>query len=215
MANSIYEPLPIVSTRLHEVNLLDPDPATINLNEIATSLARVTRYSGHSTKNVSVLAHTFICDRYLRDMMHIDDPLIRLAVLLHDAHEAYVGDTVRPLKREINRRSAGFLTTLENGLDRAIWRSLGLDMALVTEDIKAIVKEADNAALAIEVQTAWPELKASGRWGGLEDYPEFPQEALRIAYSDIWSVNKGGHAMKIYYVREIHKCVEAMEINNG
>ena len=62
--------------------------------DIAHALAHVCRYGGHSLRFYSVAEHCVALSRAV-------SPGAALWALLHDAAEAYVGDMVRPLKRQL------------------------------------------------------------------------------------------------------------------
>lgn len=68
----------------------------IDLWDIATSLSRQCRYNGHVWGFLSVARHSIWVSECLGDHGH--GPVVRLAGLLHDAAEAYLGDMIRPLK---------------------------------------------------------------------------------------------------------------------
>jgi 5'-deoxynucleotidase YfbR-like HD superfamily hydrolase len=79
------------------VNLMDPDPDTILIEDIAHGLANNCRWNGHSQKFWSVAQHC--C------MMFDKAPYNqRLSYLFHDAEEAYWGDMIRPLKNVIREK---------------------------------------------------------------------------------------------------------------
>lgn len=86
------------------VDLSKPSPASIDINDIAHHLAGINRYNG-GTHGYSVAQHSCILHDIQRvvhaDCGHSPDDmsLLMLAALLHDAHEAYVGDFVNPCKQ--------------------------------------------------------------------------------------------------------------------
>lgn len=73
------------------VDILNLQPDDIDIEDIAMSLARQPRFNGHTTKFYSVAQHCVLASQ----LGVYND---RLAILLHDAAEAYVGDIVTPLK---------------------------------------------------------------------------------------------------------------------
>jgi len=183
MALSVNNPIPTVSTRNCDVNLMDPDPATIRLDDMAHALGHLTRYTGHSDYPIPVLRHLGVCDAWASLVEDISDPLTRLALLLHDAHEAYMGDWATPLKREINRVSNGAITAMEQRLDKAIWASLGLGGIILPKEVTDVVHKIDRCALSAEVRVGFPVLVAEGRWN-VEQLPTVPQDffpAVRYA----------------------------------
>jgi hypothetical protein len=86
-------------------DLLNPDPSRLNPREIAYHLARINRFVGAS--DISVAEHCVRGAQYILDHGHLlmpgaDQATITgtaYAFLLHDAHEAIVGDVSSPAKR--------------------------------------------------------------------------------------------------------------------
>lgn len=68
---------------------LDPRPEDIDIDDIAYALAGTFRFRGHS--RITVAQHSVA-------VAHAVPRRWRLAALLHDAAEAYLGDLPRPLK---------------------------------------------------------------------------------------------------------------------
>lgn len=78
-------------------DLLKPDPAQVDFDiDIAEALARIPRYTGHVRPGpYSVAQHCVVgADIVFRDT---DDRIAAAAFLLHDAHEAYIGDIATPV----------------------------------------------------------------------------------------------------------------------
>ncbi len=74
------------------VDLLDPRPSMIELTDIAFALSRICRFTGHTRRFYSVAEHSAL------GATTMSDDALALEFLLHDAHEAYVGDMNSPLK---------------------------------------------------------------------------------------------------------------------
>lgn len=76
------------------IDLLQPEAmvSLITIDDIAYSLAYINRFNGHTTRPYSVAEH---CLRGVEYSL----PAHKLEFLMHDAPEAYLGDTVGPLKR--------------------------------------------------------------------------------------------------------------------
>ena len=81
------------------VDLLDPRPETIHLDDIAHGLALTCRFVGQCRGFYSVAEHSVRVSR-------VCDPLDALWGLLHDADEAYLPDLPRPLKGHVPDFSA-------------------------------------------------------------------------------------------------------------
>ena len=81
-----------VSTKSgRRVSLLNPSPSQIVIGDIAHGLAHQCRFNGQTNKFYSVAQHSVLVASILPREL-------RLAGLLHDASEAYLGDVVQPLK---------------------------------------------------------------------------------------------------------------------
>jgi hypothetical protein len=97
------------------VNVLDPDPATIDLRDIELGLRRIVRWNGMTDRAVTVGEHSVLFARTVPQDLKIH-------ALLHDAAEAYIGDIVRPVKALVT----GVIEPIERGLISAIYTKLGL-----------------------------------------------------------------------------------------
>lgn len=75
-----------------KLDLFDPDPEDIVVEDIVTGLVHNCRFSGQLPLHYSVAAHSMV----LCDLMDRSDA--QLYALLHDASEAYLVDVPRPAK---------------------------------------------------------------------------------------------------------------------
>jgi len=168
----------------------EPRADEIDPVDLAMSLSRLARFNGHSRQFYSVAQHCCIV------AANVEDDALRLPALLHDAHEAYLGDIVTPLKRRLDYAML-FGDTIEThntlghiaaGFDAAIAERFGFDPSLFHH--KAIV-EADARALATEKRDlVTPSLYA---WKpGAEPY-EVPIIAL--------GPDQAGHLFDIFLMR--------------
>lgn len=121
----------------------DPNPALIDIEDIAHSLSSICRYGGHSNRFYSVAEHSVLVAEYL--LATWCDRKLALAGLLHDAAEAYMGDIPRPIKY---RPEFAFYREAEARLDAMIFERFGL--AEFIGD--AQVKFADDSILADEAE---------------------------------------------------------------
>jgi hypothetical protein len=127
-----------------DVDLIEPDPRTIVLQDIAYHLSKLERYNGACRFSVTVGAHSLMVAEQLTEKG------IEAYGLLHDASEAYLGDVVGPLKPLLPD-----YREIENNLMRVILEKYGLNFPMPEE-----VKLADKAVLAAEMQQAngWHDL---------------------------------------------------------
>lgn len=129
------------------LDLLDPSPLDIEIEDIAHGLARVARWNGQTTGEhaLSVAQHTVLVQDIacaLRPGLRRD---WRLAALLHDAPEYVVGDLISPFKQAIGLDYKAF----EQRLLAAIHTRFGLPASL-PDDVQAMVKTADRIAAFYE-----------------------------------------------------------------
>lgn len=124
-------------------NLLDPSREQIHIPDIATALAHVNRFGGHTPVPYSVGEHSLNVAAMLE--RQFGDPSLTLYGLLHDATEAYLGDVVRPLKHSLPEYVA-----VENRLANVIGQKYGLAEMWWCD---ARVKAADEMALVWEMAT--------------------------------------------------------------
>jgi 5'-deoxynucleotidase YfbR-like HD superfamily hydrolase len=129
------------------LDLLDPSPLDIEIEDIAHGLARVARWNGqtHGSHIFSVAQHTLLVEAVLRAASPRVDHRVRLAVLLHDAPEYVIGDMISPFKAVIG----GSYKTIERRLLAAIHIRFGLPAAL-SDDLTARIKAADAGAAYLE-----------------------------------------------------------------
>lgn len=77
------------------VNVFDPDPSTIMIEDIAHALSFQCRFGGHMEEFYSVAQHSLNCS-------FSADPDQQFAALMHDASEAYLLDIPRPIKSRLS-----------------------------------------------------------------------------------------------------------------
>lgn len=166
-----------------DVDLLDPKPEQISLGDIARSLSRIPRFVGHTVGDTpwSVAQHSLLVESLMPDESVPDE---RLAALLHDAHEAYVGDLPSPVKAAMDRlflseakpsdlyvgaAPTTYFKTITNRLDDAIHAAFGLKPSPATLDR---IKAADLLALRIEADALM--MPRRREWAFLPPAPEPP-----------------------------------------
>lgn len=142
------------------VDLLTPSAEQIAWKDIAWGLSRQARYNGHTSGDhpYSVAQHSVWCAMVAQRYFKADIDSTRL-VLFHDAHEAYSGDLITPLKHieEIHRT----VSQIEDRLQMVIHQAMDLPWANAEQaDLIATV---DNFALAVEVRHLLPPQQRS--WG--------------------------------------------------
>lgn len=114
-------------------DVFDPDPALIDIADIAHALSYQCRFGGHLPEFYTVAQHSF-------HVAQLCYPGNELAGLLHDASEAYLLDLPRPIKREIPKYKE-----IENNLMRVIATKFGFEFPFCQD-----VKDSDQEMLEIE-----------------------------------------------------------------
>ena len=122
------------------LDLLDPSPFDVEIEDIAHGLARVARWNGqtHGDHAFSVAEHSVVVLDIVEALYPDTDPKLRLAALLHDAPEYVIGDMISPFKAALGVDYRAF----EDRLEAAIHLRFGLPPKLPRE-IKRKIKRAD------------------------------------------------------------------------
>jgi uncharacterized protein len=129
------------------LDLLDPSPLDIEIEDIAHGLARVARWNGQTTGThiFSVAQHCLLVEALARGRVPRLDQSRRLAVLLHDSAEYVIGDMISPFKVVIGDA----YKVVERRLLEAIHRRFGLPIRNVSE-LEQLIKMADRSAAYLE-----------------------------------------------------------------
>ena len=129
------------------LDLLDPSPMDIEIEDIAHGLARVARWNGQTTGEhaFSVAQHSVVVEEICAHIQPDLDPRWRLAALLHDASEYVIGDMISPFKAALGVDYKKF----EERLETAIHVRFGIP-AKTPVPIKKLIKQADRACAFFE-----------------------------------------------------------------
>jgi 5'-deoxynucleotidase YfbR-like HD superfamily hydrolase len=129
------------------LDLLNPSPLDIEIEDIAHGLARVARWNGQTKGDhaFSVAQHSLLVERFVSELRPRAARSLRLAALLHDAAEYVIGDLISPFKAAVGLDYKAF----ENTLARAIHIRFGLPPENSAEDV-ALVKRADRISAFFE-----------------------------------------------------------------
>jgi uncharacterized protein len=129
------------------LDLLDPSPLDVELEDIAHGLARVARWNGQTGGDhiFSVAQHALLVEALARTKQTRLDARGRIAVLLHDAPEYVIGDMISPFKAVIGDS----YKAVEKRLLAAIHLRFGLP-ARLPEEMTALVKGSDRQAAYLE-----------------------------------------------------------------
>lgn len=132
-------------TQLHSgvmFNLNQPDSRLIYIEDIAHALSNLCRYCGHTKTFYSVAQHSVIVSRIASQSTSR-----AMWGLLHDAHEAFIGDIPTAVKHALGREAEIAIQDLKDKLDEVVLSRFGVHIDPI--DAEA-VKHADLVALATE-----------------------------------------------------------------
>ena len=129
------------------LDLLDPSPLDVEIEDIAHGLARVARWNGQTRGPhiFSVAQHSMLVERIAGTFDRGLPAHYRMMALLHDAPEYVIGDIISPFKAAVGAT----YKTVENRILAAIHLRFGLP-AETPASLAKLVKKADLAAAFIE-----------------------------------------------------------------
>lgn len=129
------------------LDLLDPSPLDIEVEDIAHGLAFVARWNGQTTgiHPYSVAEHSLLVEQIFGLIGPRAEPRWRLAALLHDAPEYVIGDMISPVKAAVGPGYA----ELDARLAAAVHLRFGLP-AVLPKPVKAQIKRADRISAWME-----------------------------------------------------------------
>lgn len=160
------------------LDLLDPTPVDIEIEDIAHGLAFVARWNGQTKGDYpfSVAEHSLLVEEIFASQ-HPDVPVKwRLAALLHDAPEYVIGDMISPVKAAVGPSYGA----LDERLSAAIHIRFGLP-AQIPNWVKTKIKRADNASAWLEaVQIAGFTEAEANRFFGRQSATEMLGLNLRL-----------------------------------
>lgn len=145
-----------------QIDLQNPKPENITVEDIAWHLSLINRFNGATEEHgITVASHSlFVCNLVYQQTK---SNLLALHGLLHDAHEAYIGDITRPVKMLPGMDE--LLKSYSDPLQVCILEALGVPD--ISAEEKRVIKWADNVSLAFEAQHF---MASEGNGWGLDDY---------------------------------------------
>ena len=129
------------------LDLLDPTPVDIEIEDIAHGLAFVARWNGQTRGDFaySVAEHSLLVEALFTRLDPRAPPKWQLAALLHDAPEYVIGDMISPVKAAVGA-SYG---VLDDRLAAAVHMRFGLPAAIPVK-VKRQIKKADRISAWME-----------------------------------------------------------------
>jgi len=171
------------------LDLVAPKPGDIHFPAIAEVLGKLPRFTGHTPgAHYSVAQHSLlvaeILARKARDL-GLDSHLLQAYGLLHDAHEALLGDLTSPVKRLLAQRLPEFPVIWRGivaPIDAAIFSAAGLPPEMPEAYARA-VEQADRRALNAEFLSLFPHTR--DRDAAITGLPA-PNDAWRLVRPKPW-----------------------------
>ena len=129
------------------LDLLDPTPVDIEIEDIAHGLAFVARWNGQTEGDFpySVAEHSLLVEALFSRMYPGASPAQQLTALLHDAPEYVIGDMISPVKAAVGPE----YKELDKRLEAAIHIRFGLPAAIPVR-VKKQIKKADKVSAWME-----------------------------------------------------------------
>jgi uncharacterized protein len=125
------------------LDLLDPSPLDIEIEDIAQGLSRVARWNGQTTGEhaYSVAQHSLLVEEIFGWLFPHVTTEHRLIALLHDAPEYVIGDMISPFKAVVG----GDYKAVELRLQHAIHLRFSL-APVINQELRKQIKRADAVA---------------------------------------------------------------------
>lgn len=140
------------------LDVLHFHPDQLRIENIAAQLAKENRFGGATRRGYPVAAHSLHVSHILEEQGH--SPSIVFAGLMHDGHEAILGDVIQPIKAALRHisMSMGYqlcpLDALERQLATKVAKAFGF--LTVMKTAAHLVHAADMIALATERRDLLP-----------------------------------------------------------
>lgn len=168
------------------LDLLDPLPSDIELDDIAHGLARVARWNGQTIGPhvFSVAQHSLFVEAIAAELEPGLGAGECLTALLHDAAEYVMGDLITPLKSVVGPAYGA----LERRLLAAVHLRFGLPEVPAPE-LRRLIKRADKVAACLEATHLAGFSKAEAEEAfGLPEIVPAGAESFLVA----WSASRAG-----------------------
>lgn len=150
------------------LDLLDPTPMDIEIEDIAHGLAFVARWNGQTQGEwaYSVAEHSLLVEAIFSRLNRDIAPKWKMAALLHDAPEYVIGDMISPVKAAIG---PGY-SALDERLTAAVHLRFGVP-AVLPAVIKSQIKAADRMSAWMEAVSiaGFSEAEADKLFGRLNE----------------------------------------------
>lgn len=150
------------------------DLTDVSLWDIARGLAHENRYAGQTFRPYSVLEHSLMCEEHYSIELDGAAPGVRVALLMHDAHEFLCKDMPSPLKVVI----PGY-RDFERRCENAVWERFSILPAMIVHS--ALVHEID--LIALNTERTYFDFESEGDWPSYSTYPISPAIGGMLAWT--------------------------------
>ena len=207
-----------MKTYLNYVCLTDEDSSQVDPIDLAHSLSLINRFNGHTKFPYSVAQHSLLGAKWMLESG--ESSTYALYFLLHDAHEAYLGDITRPVmkyfgqsmtsaRREIEGKMARWQRVIIERFDLEP-RAFSMEKVVETDE-RMLATEREFVLLdAGERPSYWPDTRAIS----IADAPYWPNthDPLPISITETpWSKVKKDYLELLDYLYHQH-CI-AIKVN--
>lgn len=156
---------------------LDPRPEEILIEDIAHALSRQCRFAGHirNREFYSVAEHSLLVSQHVPHEY-------ALWGLLHDAAEAYIGDMVRPLKKNISQYEE-----IERQIMHAVCSRFGLpqEMPTCVQEMDTCLLFSERAMLLAPPPYPWEHEQESKIVAIIGLFPETAKREFLFRYHEL------------------------------
>jgi hypothetical protein len=182
------------------LDLLDPSPLDIEIDDIAHGLSRVARWNGQTAgaHPFSVAEHSLLVTDIVLRLKPRARPAEQLYALLHDAPEYVIGDMISPFKAALGIDYRAF----EDRLAAAVHIRFGLPPT-PAEATSKLVKRADRLS-------AWFEATQLAGFSQAEAAKHFPRPRMAWA-PEIRLSPSPSEAVKAAFVSRFERLLAARE----
>lgn len=178
----------------NKLNLLDPKADQIHsIEEIAFALSGLNRFNG-------AIPYT-VAEHSIWMSHQTGNPHLKLYALLHDAHEAYIGDIPSPVAFVIGKDK---VEGLKNSVQKAILEKVGLDWKTDNDPVLKWVELMDEISLLLEKRDFL--INTNFKWAIEESPHDFKLFQYPPLQSEPDKRKVMGNFLKVYYenISKIH-----------
>lgn len=196
--NSKSLPPTICFTAIGLIDIASPKKSYVDWKMIAQALSRKPRFNGLTggCRSYTVAQHCVLGADAL--MKKHDDKYLAAQFLLHDAHEAFIGDITRPLEKCFGTYFSEQVKILKTKWDEVIYSVANLTPpALLDRDRQKLIEDMDNCMLARESRSFFP-----------DQIERFPEMISMVQSEPMGVLKPWGSAAEILFLDRLKKYID-------